>query len=199
MQPLPKLAPHEQRRHARVKVALLGRYMLADRQEYPCQTLDISPGGCSIIAPVIGRPGERVIAYFDHIGRIEGAVIRGIENGFAMTIAATPRKREKLADQLTWLANRQILGLPEDRRHDRALPKNTRSLLVMPDGREYPCRVVDISLSGAAVQVDAQPPMGSPVTLGRTHAKVVRHFDGGVAVEFLRPQNFELLEEQFGG
>jgi len=29
---------------------------------------------------------------------------------------ATPRKRDKLAAQLTWLANRQILNLPEDRR-----------------------------------------------------------------------------------
>ena len=36
-----------------------------------------------------------------------------------MTISATPRKRDKLAAQLTWLANRHILNLPEDRRHGR--------------------------------------------------------------------------------
>ena len=41
-----------------------------------------------------------------------------------MTIAATPRKRDKLAAQLTWLANRSTLGLPEDRRHDRIVPRN---------------------------------------------------------------------------
>jgi hypothetical protein len=30
------------------------------------------------------------------------------QNGFAMTIMATARKRDKLAAQLTWLANRAI-------------------------------------------------------------------------------------------
>lgn len=198
-QPAPKQRPQERRRHARVKVALIGRYMLSDRREYPCQTFDISPGGVSVVAPVVGQPGERVVAYFDHIGRVEGVLVRTIPNGFAMTIAATPRKREKLADQLTWLANRQVLGLPEDRRHERLSPKNTRSFLVMPDGREIPCRVVDVSLSGAAVHLDMQPPLDTPVTLGRTAAKVVRHFDGGVAVEFTRPQNIDHLREQFGG
>lgn len=38
------------------------------------------------------------------------------------TIAGTPRKRDKLAAQFTWLANRYILGLPEDRRHGRTRP-----------------------------------------------------------------------------
>ena len=41
-----------------------------------------------------------------------------------MTIGATARKRDKLAAQLTWLANRDILNLPEDRRHDRIVPRN---------------------------------------------------------------------------
>lgn len=198
-QPAPKQRPLEHRRHARVKVALLGRYMLSNRREYPCQTIDISPGGLSMTASVLGNPGERVVAYFDHIGRVEGVLVRTFMNGFAMTIAATPRKREKLADQLTWLANRQALGLPEDRRHERLSPQNTRSFLVMPDGRELACRVVDVSLSGAAVHIETQPPLGTPVTLGRTAAKVVRHFDGGVAVEFARPQDIDTLREQFGG
>nr|WP_225873886.1 PilZ domain-containing protein [Terrihabitans soli] len=198
-QSAPKQRPEERRRHARVKVALIGRYMLSDRCEYPCQTLDISPGGLSVIAPVLGKAGERVVAYFDHIGRVEGVLVRVFQNGFAMTIAATPRKREKLADQLTWLANRQILGLPEDRRHERLAPKQTRSFLILPDGREIPCRVVDVSLSGAAVQIEEKPPVGTAVTLGRTAAKIVRHLETGLAVEFTRPQNIDVLREQFGG
>ena len=32
----------ERRRHQRVKVNLLGRYMLADRREFPCQVIDVS-------------------------------------------------------------------------------------------------------------------------------------------------------------
>jgi hypothetical protein len=186
MQPVPKERPEERRRHARVKVALSGRYMLSDQREYPCETCDISPGGVALTGPVIGRPGERVVVYLDHLGRIEGTVVRPITDGFALEIAATPRKRERLAEQLTWLANRDILGVPEDRLHERGPPKNTRSLIVLPDGREFPCRVIDVSLSGAAVETDVQPPLNLVVTIGRSSARVVRHFDGGIGVEFLR-------------
>ena len=109
----------ERRRFQRVRVNLLGRYMLADRREFPCQVTDMSPGGMALIAPVSGQVGERVIAYVDHVGRLEGVIARQFQNGFAMTVAATTRKRDKLAAQLTWLANRHILNLPEDRRHGR--------------------------------------------------------------------------------
>ena len=133
----------ERRRHQRVKVNLLGRYMLADRREFPCQVVDMSPGGMALQAPMAGQPGERVIAYVDHLGRLEGKVARTFENGFAMTISATLRKRDKLAAQLTWLANRQILNLPEDRRHGRFAPRNPMARLVLPNGTNVACRVID--------------------------------------------------------
>src|SRR5438105_11857247 len=87
----------ERRRFQRVRVNLLGRYMLADRREFACQVVNMSPGGMALIAPVCGQPGERVIAYVDHVGRLEGVIARHFENGFAMTVAATSRKRDKLA------------------------------------------------------------------------------------------------------
>src|ERR1700752_1706371 len=124
----------ERRRHQRVRVNLLGRYMLPDRREYPCQVSNMSPGGMALIAPVAANPGERVIAYVAHVARLEGVVARHFQNGFAMTISETPRKRDKLAAQLTWLANRHILGLPEDRRHGRLTPKNQSGRLVLPNG-----------------------------------------------------------------
>src|SRR5258708_27482491 len=147
----------EGRRFQRVHVNLLGRYMLSDRREYPCQVTDMSPGGMALIAPVAGKAGERVIAYVDHVGRLEGVITRQFENGFAMTIAATTRKRDKLAAQLTWLANRGILGLPEDRRHGRIIPRNPMARLILPNGVNLSCRVIDISQSGAAVKNAPRP------------------------------------------
>src|ERR1700737_2316965 len=129
----------ERRRFQRVRVNLLGRYMLADRREFPCQVANMSPGGMALIAPVAGEPGERVIAYVDHLGRLEGKIARQFENGFAMTIAATMRKRDKLAAQLTWLANRHILNLPEDRRHGRITPRKPVTQLAMPNGVKLTC------------------------------------------------------------
>src|SRR5512139_851158 len=120
-----------------------------------------------------GQPGERVVAYVDHLGRLEGKIARTFENGFAMSISATLRKRDKLAAQLTWLANRQILNLPEDRRHGRFAPRNAMTRLIMPNGINLTCRIIDVSLSGAALSSDMRPPVGAIVTVGKITARVV--------------------------
>jgi hypothetical protein len=189
----------ERRRFQRVRVNLLGRYMLSNRREFPCQVTNMSPGGMALIAPVIGTEGERVIAYVDHIGRLEGVIARVFQNGFAMTIGATARKRDKLAAQLTWLANRQLLGLPEDRRHGRIVPRNPNARLIMPNGINIACRVIDVSLSGAAIASDQRPEVGAMVTIGKTPGRVVRYIEDGFAVEFTRLQHPNFLEENVTG
>ena len=196
-----RILPHaqERRRFQRVKVNLLGRYMLSDRHEYPCQVVNMSPGGMAMFAPVTGRQSERVVAYIDHVGRLEGVIARHFDNGFAMTIAATQRKRDRIAAQLTWLANRHLLDSPEDRRHGRLVPKRPMTMLIMPNGVNIGCRLIDLSLSGAAVATDQRPPMGALVTLGKVQGRVVRHLDDGFAVEFLRLQHPAFVEESVTG
>src|SRR5918997_6588013 len=183
----PNLHNAERRRHHRVPVALLGRYMLPTRQEYPCQTVDMSPGGALFTAPVKAAVGDRVIVYLEHIGRIEGEIARHVADGFAMAIAATVRKRDKLAAQLTWLANREALGLPEDRGHERIVPRQLTTILRLANGRELAVRLIDVSRSGAAVSMEKPLAIGTSIVLGRTAGKVIRHFQGGVAVEFTLP------------
>ena len=199
----PRVLPlaQERRRHQRVKVNLLGRYMLADRREFPCQVIDMSPGGMALVAPVVGNPGERVIAYVDHLGRLEGKISRLIENGFAMSISATLRKRDKLAAQLTWLANRQILNLPEDRRHGRFSPRNPVARLILPSGVNVACRVIDLSQSGAAISIapDLRPVVGAMIMIGKTQGRVVRHIEDGFAIEFTRPQHSDFVEDGVTG
>jgi hypothetical protein len=177
----------ERRRTHRVPVEVFGRYMLQNRQDFPCRTIDISPGGILICGPVYGAVGERVIAYLDHLGRMEGTITRLIPDGFAMSVSATSRKKDKVAAQLTWLANRKVLGLPEDRRHERITPKNTRGMLRMQGGLEMAVRVIDVSMSGAAFSADERPALGTMVTLGKIPGKIVRAFEGGIAMEFIRP------------
>jgi hypothetical protein len=195
----PRILPlaEERRRHQRVKVNLLGRYMLADRREFPCQVVNMSPGGIALVAPVSGNPGERVIAYVDHLGRLEGKIARRLDNGFAMTVEATPRKRDKLAAQLTWLANRHILNLPEDRRHGRFIPRKTMARLVLPNGNNIACRIIDVSESGAAISVSAElrPPVGAMVSVGKVQGRVVRHIEDGFAIEFTRLQHPDFIED----
>jgi hypothetical protein len=185
----------ERRRFQRVRVNLLGRYMLADRREFPCQVSNMSPGGMALVAPVIGAIGERIVAYVDHLGRLEGTITRTFENGFAMTISATARKRDKLAAQLTWLANRHILNMPEDRRHGRFVPRKQGARLIMPNGVNLTCRLIDISESGAGIATDQRPPLGALVTIGKVTGRVVRYLDEGFAVEFTRLQHPDFVED----
>lgn len=185
----------ERRRFQRVPVALLGRYMLSDYQEYPCQTIEMSPGGASITAPVNGRLGERVVIYLEHLGRIEGEITRLMPDGFALSIQAASRKRDKMASQLTWLTNRQVLGLPEDRRHERLTPRILSVVVRLESGREVAGRLIDVSLSGAAIATESKPAIGMAVTVGQTNCKVVRHFQGGIGVEFRLPLSPDRFDE----
>ena len=201
--PAPQRSPRAARAYAqlprfqRVKVSVLGRYMLADRREFPCQVLEMSPGDAVVIAPVAGNAGEKVIAYLDHHRpRRRHRSSTSIDGGFVMDVAASPRKRDKMAAQLTWLANKDMLNLPEDRRHERVVPDNRHSTVVLDDGRRYNCKIIDISLSGAAIELAVRPAMGTPVTLGRMRARVVRHFQDGVAVEFASAQEMLTVVQQ---
>lgn len=187
----------ERRNFQRVRVKIYGRFMLEDRTEHPCQVIDMSPGNVALRADEVGQPGEKVIAYIDHIGRVEGVITRTMEDGFAMTIIASDRKKDKLAAQLTWLANKHELDLPEDRRHERVAPRNPLTTLQLTDGRQYQCRIIDLSLSGAAVEIDVKPALGVQVILGTMRGQVVRHFEDGVAVEFAVVQRTETLESEF--
>jgi len=176
----------ERRRHSRVEVCLAGQFMRENRQEFPCKTIDISPGGLAFAAEAPVALGERIIAYLAQIGRVEGLVRRQFPGGFAISMSLPAMKREKLADQLTWLSNRQGLGMPEDRRHERIQPRERHNTLTLPNGRETLCKIIDISRSGAAIAATPTPAIGSTVTLGKTRGQVVRAFAGGVAVEFDR-------------
>jgi PilZ domain len=112
-----------------------------------------------------------------------------------MTVAATVSKRDKLAAQLTFLANREILGLPEDRGHERIVPRQLTAIMRLPSGRELAVRLIDVSRSGAAVSMEKPLDIGTSVVLGHTAGRVVRHLEGGIAVAFVLPISPDRFDE----
>lgn len=180
-----------------MSVGLHGRFMRSDRSEHDCVIDEMSPGNAHFKSRVLCRPGEKIIAYMDQIGRIEGIVSRDTSDGFAIELAASERKREKLAAQLTWLINRSQLGLEEDRRHERLTPRNSATTIELDDGTSLPCSIVDMSFSGVALSMRTKPPMGARVLVGSIRGKVVRHFEDGVAIEFATLQTRESLNAAF--
>ena len=184
---------HDRRRDVRVALSLSGRYNLGDRLDYPCWTLDLSPSGIALLGVERGQIGDRVVAYIGQLGRLEGTVTRHFGACFAAKLTTPVLKREKLKEQIAWLAaHRQ--GQPDNRRFERIAPYRRRSTMRTEDGQKFFAVITDLGTSGAAVQVEATPPIGSQVALGRTPARVVRHFRGGIAVEFIGP----VVEEAWG-
>lgn len=187
----------ERRLHKRFPLKLIGRFMRADRHEYPCELRDISVGGMAVTSPVLPEIGEDVIVYLDELGGLEGTVARTFDGGFAIALAATLHKREKLAARITWLINRGELEGVDARAHERRLPGRNVNTLKLNDEVSLQVQVMDVSLSGANVATEARPPIGSEVCLGKLRAQVVRHHDRGIAVRFLPVQDAATIKYSF--
>ena len=192
-----KIAP-DKRKYRRVPIRVLGRFMSEDKEEYPCQVVNMSAGGMAMLSPAQCRDGERIVAYLENFGRIEGIVVRSVEGGFAARIVASKYKREKIANLLTWLINRESLGLNEERKHERVVPRNPLSKLTLPNGDVFDCRIIDVSLSGASIAIVKRPTLQTEVILGRMRGRVVRHHDTGVAVQFAEMQDPDSIARSFG-
>lgn len=167
-----------------VNVDLEGRLMREDYSEQKCKIGRMSPALASFICASQPKIGERIVSYVDQVGRLEGIVSHINQDCFEVVINATPRKQGKLAAQLTWLANKHEMQDADDRRHEREYVGDQNSEIRLEDGRTYPCKIIDLSVSGAAFEVSIRPEIGTIVWLGSMKGHIVRHFDTGISMEF---------------
>ena len=105
------------------------------------------------------------------------------------------RYRHRAGTYAPRLANRHELNLAEDRRHERIVPRQRATEVRLEDGRFYRTRIIDLSLSGAAVEMQVRPAIGTVMWVGNMRGRVVRHFDEGVAIEFATIQTRDSLEQ----
>jgi len=187
----------DRRKFRRVKVRLSGRFMRENQQEYPCYTNDISAGGINISAAVKCEPGEYIVFYIEEIGRIEGYVVRNHDDGFAIAIEASSHKREKLVASLTWILNRHELHGADARRHERQIPSKPLTTLSREDGTEMQVKVLDLSVGGARISVNAPLQTGEKVVLGKSTGYVVRIGIDGTAIQFETEQNAQSINSYF--
>lgn len=191
----------EQRRDPRIIVSIAGQYALANRRdtrgnrrEFACRIVDISLQGMTLLVPVNGVLGERVITHCDEFGRLEGAIMRLLDRGFVMSITATDEERASLAAKIEWYEKNKNHDASDGRGHKRIIPKEPRSMLILADHSRLQCFVIDMSVSGVAVSADISPKIGMPLAVGKIVGRVVRHFAGGFAVQFVELQDLETLE-----
>lgn len=191
----------EVRRYKRIDLPLLGRFLRRlTREEFTCRLVDISIGGAGLYSDAAPQAGETIVIYFDELGGLEGEVLRSVEGNFAVNFTASHRRRQKLAAQITWLVNRHELAAADQRRagHERIAlaPKPVR--IKLEDGSEVDQNVLDVSVSGASIDMPTRPELGTKLFVGRLPAKVVRHHSHGIGVEFIKSHHFDLIRDEFG-
>lgn len=187
----------DRRRHCRVALTLLGRFMRVDRSEYPCKLMVISVSGASIMSTTGVEIDEPIVAYFDALGGIEGRVRRLFEGGYTISLHATQARRERLAAQLTWLINRHEMDGVDGRRFERVSAAETALALTLNDNTQVLARILDVSLSGASIASEARPDVGSIITLGKYRGQVTRHHDNGFGIEFIDIDASQMLSRHF--
>jgi hypothetical protein len=178
-----------------------GRYSLANRRdmsgnrrEFACRTSRVSPHQMMVSVPVVGSVGERVISYFGEFGKLDGMITDVVKGGFLLDLVVTRARRAQLASKLDWLDRQQKADVVDVRAQERIVPENPHSTIVLADGSTTDCFVIDMSVSGAAVSSELQPELGTPLAIGRTVGRVIRHFNEGFAVKFVEQQLPDRLE-----
>jgi len=191
----------ERRPDTRKIVSVAGRFSFADvrdargeRRVFGCRAINPSIREIALAAAVTAKLGARVIAHFDHLGKLDGLVTKVLQRGFLMGLHVKPNERRKLAAKIEWLEQHNNLEVRDQRADSRFIPKNPFSRMILSDGRMETCLVLDVSGSGAALSADTIPAIGTVLAVGTMVSRVVRHFDEGFAVRFIERQSPETVE-----
>ena len=175
----------DRRRHRRVLWQVPVRGLTGSGEEFTCNTIDVCAGGIRINLARPLEKGENLVLYVEDIGRVEGVIVRVLnEVGYAVEFRVPQRKREKIADALTWLVNKDKLGLTDERIDERRSASG-QVIAIHGKGISIACAVADVSLFGVALKTAGPRPMiGDRVQIGERAGTCVGYIDGGFAVDF---------------
>ncbi|MEJ0059722.1 MAG: PilZ domain-containing protein [Terricaulis sp.] len=179
-----RVGTRERRRFRRAPVVIDGRMLDSAGREHDCRTADLSPGDARVATPIGLEVGQTVVLYLAGFGRIAGHVARQCgEYEFAIIFDVSNHKREKMAEALTWLINKTVLGLDEAEIPSREAPRHTR--LETETGQVIDGEVLDFSLAGMTIRTAKPPPvLGAWVRVGGVYGRVARLTESGFAVDF---------------
>jgi hypothetical protein len=180
-----------------VNIIVDGNYSLANwynsqgkPRTFACRTTRISPFRMMVDVPVLGKVGDPITSYFHDFGKLEGFISDTAAGTFLLELEMTRSMREKLASKLTWLEKKQKDPRVIDvRKNARIIPASPHSTLTLADGTIHGCFIIDMSVAGAAVSAQVQPPIGMPLAVGACIGRVVRLLPNGFAVKFVEAQN----------
>jgi hypothetical protein len=177
----------EKRKQKRSRVELKGVLFVPGRaSEDRCQVVDLSPCGAGLKCAAFAPAGTKIVLYLDGFGRIDGTVKRRDRTYLAVEFQCSDSKQARIAEQLSaFVANGMTTPIPL-RKTLRLTRMPDMQEIVTSEGVRLTCKVMDIALGGASLRTEARPGVGETIYFGETQARVVRHTDVGIAIEFPR-------------
>lgn len=172
----------ERRRSRRTRLNLRGRYMLADGGEHPCETIDVSVTGLAISAYVVADLKERVVAYIDELGRLEGIVARRGSDWFAIDVKIPQSRIDRLAQKIAALSGDAGAST------SRAPELQMRSAELRTEfGQSFAVRLCNATRFSARVQANFELLPGTRVTVDQRPAVVAHDTADGFILDFTIP------------
>lgn len=176
----------EKRAYARVPIALAGKvFFPASGAERDCIVTDISLGGATLQCGASPAVGTELVLYLQGFDRFAGVVARADAEETGMRFTCSQAKRERTAEKIVLYLSGTLPENTQVRRSDRATVPAPRRF-TRANGEVVGFEVRDISLTGASLKTAVRPPLGEIVTIGTTSGRVTRHFDEGIALEFVK-------------
>ena len=166
----------ERRVHPRVDGEISANILINGEKNAVARVLDVSAGGVGFVFPDAIALGDHIVAHLDGGARLEGNVVRVFDSGFAILLAMSDHKRKRLAETLDRerARGRSMDKLTVERRIATRVAGMTQSVVCETADRRFPVRIVDMSLTGVAIETEEKLEMDDYVVIGKMRGAVVR-------------------------
>lgn len=172
----------ERRAFPRLRSKINARLLVNNVEDGEGLVSDFSASGAAINTELDVAPGDHIVLYLEGGSRFEGVVARCFEGGFGIEFGMHESKRKRLMSALEGVKDdsAEMTSLPlKQRVADRVGGFRGKAVCRTASGEDVECRLVDMSLSGAAIETDVDLKIGESVLLGQTKGRIVRR-DGNI-------------------
>ena len=129
------------------------------------------------------NPAANGILYIEHLGRVAVMERRSEDGILGFEFSCTDRKRWELGMAIAQYLTSGITQLTRQRRQERLTVSDI--CIARPNGEFLYCQAMDISSSGMLLKTKLLLPIGERIGVQGMPARVVRHHESGIAIEFV--------------
>ncbi|MFK5599812.1 PilZ domain-containing protein [Methylobacterium sp. HMF5984] len=150
-----------------------------------------------IIANAEVEVGETAVCFLTNIGILLGRVTKITAEGFTLDLYLPEFRRGPVAARLEWHA-RRCAQTVELRAAPRIVPIHRSVEIKFAQDIVLRGEILNLSRTGAAISLSSStvPFVGTRIKVGVHYATIVRHLEGGIAVQFCEPLAANCFDEQ---